>query len=181
MLDTGEQQEIRDRAKGIVAAWQEDQRGPIESLTLDGYIDLVEAAALAADEGNASLRLWVSAARRAGASWEQVGVALGVSRQAAQRRFAATADEPENSTAKRVRGMNAFNEVSRMTAEGADGYELVGGGFLYLDFRFVGQPVENIRVASTRSTRTIGEMEDEGWTHQFSWPPFNYFSRHLPE
>lgn len=146
-------------------------------MTLEGYLDLVQAAALVAEEGNTSLRQWVSAARRAGASWEQIGGALGVSRQAVQRRFGPIGDEPEPLAAKRVRGMTSFNEVTRMTDEGANGYELVGGGPLFLDFRFVGEPVENVRVASTRSGRTIAEMEGEGWTHQFSWFPFHYFSR----
>ncbi|MGB3736736.1 MAG: hypothetical protein WA964_17385 [Ilumatobacter sp.] len=119
----------------------------------------------------------VSAARRAGASWEQVGTALGVSRQAAQKRFGESFDDVTSSTEKRVTGVNAFNEVQVMADEGADGWEVVRANFFTLYFRHAGHPVDNVRLVSLRRGKPISEMEADGWTHQFSWFPYTYYSR----
>lgn len=48
----------------------------------------VEAAAGAVESSESRLQEAVDAARRNGRSWTRIGVALGVSRQAARQRFA---------------------------------------------------------------------------------------------
>lgn len=68
----------------------ESDESPVgESVTLDRAEDLL-AVAQAADDAAASearLREAVDIARAHGRSWGRVGLALGVSRQAAQQRF----------------------------------------------------------------------------------------------
>ncbi|MDH4365676.1 MAG: hypothetical protein OEY70_16500, partial [Acidimicrobiia bacterium] len=88
MLTPREEQELRSRTADLVLSWYLEQRGALESADAEGYRALVGAATIVADESDTSLRNWVGAARRAGLRWQDVGTTLGVSRQAAQKRFA---------------------------------------------------------------------------------------------
>ncbi len=190
MLNLREEQDVRDRIADLVTNWQIEQRGAIESMPVEGYLDLVQAAAIVSEESGLSLQRWVSATRRAGASWEQIGTALGVTRQAAQKRFASFAEdisvteqgETEDGDGggdgeKLVRGVNSFNEVEILSEQGAAGYEVVRAGWAKLFFRPTDHPVENVRVVSLRRGKPIAEMESEGWTHVFSWYPYTYYTR----
>lgn len=158
-------------------AWQQETRGEINEMVLDDYLDLVQAAAIAADEGEHSLKRWVSASRRTGASWEQIGRALGVSRQAAQKRFGESFDESVTPNEKKVRGVTAFNEVEVLAEQGAAGYEVIRASWGTLFFRHVGHPVENVRRVSMRQSSVISEMESSGWTFVFRWTPYTYYTR----
>ncbi len=186
MLNLREEQEVRDRIADLVTNWQIEQRGAIESMPVEGYLDLVQAAAIVSEEGALSLQRWVSATRRAGASWEQIGAALGVTRQAAQKRFASFAEDTlvteqggdgDEDGVKLVRGVNSFNEVEILSEQGTAGYEVVRAGWAKLYFRPTVRPVENVRVVSLRRGKPIAEMESEGWTHVFSWYPYTYYTR----
>lgn len=177
MLKLTEEQDIRDRTNDLITTWQLEQRGDIEEMTLPDYLDLVEAAAVAAEEGDLSLKRWVSASRRAGASWEEVGTALGVSRQAAQKRFGESFDDSVAPSEKRVSPVTAFNEVQVLADEGAAGYEVVRAGWGVLYFRHVGHAVENVRRVSLRQSSMITEMESLGWTFVFRWTPYTYYTR----
>ncbi|MEZ5235585.1 MAG: hypothetical protein R2749_23245 [Acidimicrobiales bacterium] len=180
MLSPREEQELRNRTADLVLAWHLEQRGALESADVDGYRSLVEAAAVVADESEASLRNWVAAARRAGLSWEDIGATLGVTRQAAQKRFAPS--EPPLGAGgpgeRLVRtGVTAFNEVEVLRREGLLGHRLVGGGLAKLYFEQTDRAWEHVRVVSLRRGKPIAEMEAEGWTHVFSWYPYTYFAR----
>lgn len=186
MLTPREEQDLRSRTADLVLSWHLEQRGALESADADGYRALVEAAAIVADESDGSLRNWVGAARRAGLSWEDIGTTLGVSRQAAQKRFApgesqdrgALWDVATPSPGQRTRtGVTAFNEVEVLREEGAAGNRVVGAGFGRLFFEQTDRPWENVRVVSLRRGRPISEMEADGWTHVFSWYPYTYFTR----
>lgn len=182
MLNPREEQELRNRTADLVLNWQIEQRGALESADADGYRNLVEAAAIVADESDASLRNWVGAARRAGLSWEDIGGALGVSRQAAQKRFAPAdrAASVEGPGERVVRtGVTAFNEVEVLRTEGLAGRRVVGADWLTLFFVHTDQQWENVRVVSLRRGKPIAEMEAEGWTHVFSWYPYTYYTRPL--
>lgn len=65
-----------------------------ESVRVDNTEDLarVAHASQAVRDDEADLRRQVAAARDAGRSWNQIAVALGVSRQAARQRFAEKAE-----------------------------------------------------------------------------------------
>lgn len=177
MLTLAEEQNIRDRTTDLIATWQLEQRGDIEAMVLEDYLDLVQAAAVAAEEGNLSLQRWVSASRRAGASWDQIGTALGVSRQAAQKRFGESFDDSITPSEKRVAMVTAFNEVAVLASEGAAGYEVSRASWGTLYFRHVGYPVENVRRVSLRQSSVVSEMEANGWSFVFSWMPYTYYTR----
>lgn len=63
-----------------------------------GPLDHLAGAVTAADQLNeqsdALIGYFVDQARSSGASWSQIGAAMGVSKQAAQKRFVARDDEP---------------------------------------------------------------------------------------
>ncbi|MCC6437952.1 MAG: hypothetical protein IT196_23200 [Acidimicrobiales bacterium] len=182
MLSPREEQELRNRTADLVLGWHLEQRGALESADAAGYRSLVEAAAVVADESETSLRNWVSAARRAGLSWEEIGTCLGVTRQAAQKRFAPP--EPAVAAAglgERIvrNGVLAFNEVEVLQVEGLLGRRVVGAGWAKLYFEQTDQPWENVRVVSLRRGKPIAEMEAEGWSHVFSWYPYTYYTRPL--
>src|SRR5690606_22681013 len=61
----------------------------------EAYLDLVSIAARAERQTEELLRSSVAAARSAGQSWEAIGARLGISRQAAQKRFGRPDEEGE--------------------------------------------------------------------------------------
>ncbi len=156
----------------------------LDSASVDDFRRLVRAAYVVSDEAGHSLHRWVDAGRHAGLSWADIGEVLGVTRQAAQQRFArssAFADVPiqesdESKTIVRT-GMTAFNEVSVLEEEGRKGNSLVGAAPLKLFFSPRGVPHENMRVTALRPISVIKRYESAGWTYVLSWFPFHYFTR----
>jgi ATP-dependent Clp protease ATP-binding subunit ClpA len=61
---------------------------------LDRLSDAVTAADELNEQADALIGYFVDQARASGASWSQIGAAMGVSKQAAQKRFVARDDEP---------------------------------------------------------------------------------------
>jgi hypothetical protein len=61
---------------------------------LEHLADAVTVGQRLQDQADALIGHYVDQARRAGASWSQIGVQLGVSKQAVQQRFVARADVP---------------------------------------------------------------------------------------
>jgi hypothetical protein len=61
---------------------------------LDRLADAVIAAGQLDEQSDALIGHFVDQARSSGASWSQIGSAMGVSKQAAQKRFVAREDEP---------------------------------------------------------------------------------------
>src|SRR4051794_36446447 len=79
------------------------------------HLDLVVITRRAHDQTNRLLHSAVSSARWAGASWEAIGSALGMSRQAAQQRFGHKPSEDAMSTEHRqLVGLTAFNEMDQL-------------------------------------------------------------------
>ncbi len=159
----------------------------LDTASADDFRQLIRAADIVADEAGHSLHRWVDAGRHAGLSWSDVGEVLGVSRQAAQQRFARSSAFTDLSTPETDHGadlicrtgMTAFNEVAALEEEGRNGNELVGAAPLKLFFAPRGTPWENVRVTAPalRRSALIKRYEGEGWTHAVTWYPFHYFTR----
>lgn len=118
----------------------------------------------------------VHQARRAEIPWSAIGDLMGMSRQAAQQRFAP--EEPSDATSKTTRnifGATAFNEMQILESEGRAGNHLVGFGPLYLTVMPSEQVWEHRRVTSLNIVNK--RMEASGWTYVGSWFPFHYFKR----
>ncbi len=184
-MDTDQETELRAMASDLVLDWHNEigAKG-LDRATKADYEHLIEAAAVVADESGECLTRWVSVGKRSGMSWADIGKILGISRQAAQQRFAppkmflgvGRVGTEEDDLLVRT-GMNAFNEVAVLEEEGRNGNELVGAAPLKLFFAPRGAKWENRRVTTARTRAVIAEYEDNGWTHALTWYPFVYFSR----
>ncbi|MET9837193.1 hypothetical protein ABZZ01_05210 [Streptomyces virginiae] len=189
LLEPVEMDRIR---KGIAAAVLGAPEGLAESLEHDphGYLRLVDASRVGAEEASRLLREAVQGARAAGHSWDAVGRVLGVSRQAAQQRFAGKAaggasasappaggpDAPERRT---LGGLSAFNEMAALEEAGRDGWHMVGYGPFFHEVEASGHPWEHCRV-TLPSVGRHRRMESEGWIPVGAgWFPWRYYKRPL--
>lgn len=171
------QARLRSDIEGAVLAHAgfEDTAGGTDRESL---LKLLDACNLALDECGLLQKNTVHQARRAEVSWAAIGEHLGITRQAAQQRFAPEVEEevaPAGSI-RRIYGATAFNEMQMLAAEGKAGFHLVGFGALYLSVKASRHVWEHRReTALTDSKRT--RLEAAGWTFVGGWFPFQYFKR----
>ncbi|MFD7256348.1 hypothetical protein [Streptomyces sp. NPDC059874] len=186
----GPQETVRIR-EGIAAAVLGAREGLAASLEhdADGYLRLVDASRVGAEEASRLLREAVQGARAAGHSWDTVGRVLGVSRQAAQQRFAGKAEdivasEPPaggaDAAERRVLSpLSAFNEMAALAEAGREGWHLVGYGALFHEVEASDRPWEHCRVTLASGGRHR-RMEAEGWIPVGAgWFPWRYYKRPL--
>ena len=95
------------RLDQLVAAVTADRHTPLDRVT--GAVELAERLGETAD---AVVGHFVDDARRAGASWSQIGQSMGVSKQAAQKRFVART-EARSGAPDPSQGFSAFTEDAR--------------------------------------------------------------------
>lgn len=141
------------------------------------HLDLVVLTRRAHDQTNRLLHAAVSSARSAGSSWEAIGSALGMSRQAAQQRFGLkpSADAGPNEHRQLV-GLTAFNEMEQLNEWGRHGWHSVGFGPWFHDVEHSTTQWEHRRaVIGSRKAR---ELEAEGWERIGTmWFPWMYLKR----
>jgi hypothetical protein len=89
--DRGDYQDLRLTARNLGRKKVRDQRGPLSAETV---LAELQAQGIVARMAAIGLKDTVRDAINFGASWNDVGVALGVTRQAAHKRFAAMVGEP---------------------------------------------------------------------------------------
>ena len=82
---------LRHTARNLGRKAVRDQRGPLSAETV---LDELRAQGIVARVAAIGVRDAVRDAINFGASWNDVGVALGITRQAAHKRFAAIVDQP---------------------------------------------------------------------------------------
>ncbi|MFB6808091.1 hypothetical protein [Streptomyces sp. NPDC056387] len=186
LLNPAEIDRIRE---AIAAAVLGSPEGLADSLDHDahGYLRLLDASRIGAEEASRLLREAVQGARAAGHSWDTVGRVLGVSRQAAQQRFTAKAaaagssappsrgpDAPERRT---LGGLTAFNEMAALDEAGRDGWHMVGYGPFFHEVEASGHPWEHCRMTLPSGARHR-RMEAEGWIPVGAgWFPWRYYKR----
>ncbi|MET9610776.1 hypothetical protein ABZZ17_37795 [Streptomyces sp. NPDC006512] len=187
----GPEETVRIR-EGIAAAVLGASDGLADSLEHDaaGYLRLVDASRVGAEEAGRILREAVQGARAAGHSWDTVGRILGVSRQAAQQRFGdkakgavpsgAAAGGPDGPERRVLSPLSAFNEMAALTAAGLEGWHLVGYGSFFHEVEASDHPWEHCRVTLAAGGRNR-RMEAEGWIPVGAgWFPWRYYKRPLP-
>jgi hypothetical protein len=142
-------------------------------------LDLVVIASDAHTETGKILRASVSSARSAGWSWEAIGKALSMSRQAAQQRFGIKTEPAENSPDRqRLVGLTASNEMEILNEKGRHGWHSVGFGPLFHDLEKSDIQWEHCRMFV--GSRKARNLEPNGWDRIGTmWFPWHYFKRPL--
>lgn len=142
-------------------------------------LDLVVIASDAHTETGKILGSAVSSARAAGWSWEAVGKALGMSRQAAQQRFGLKAAIAEPSLERqRLVGLTATNEMDVLNEKGRHGWHSVGYGPLFHDLEKSDFQWEHCRAFV--GSRKAKILETQGWERIGTmWFPWHYFKKPL--
>jgi ATP-dependent Clp protease ATP-binding subunit ClpA len=90
--------------------------GPLENVA-----DAFEVSAQLDEQADALIGYFVDQARRSGASWSQIGSAMGVSKQAAQKRFVGAVPDAPDLSRFTQRAVNVITAAGRLAA-------LDGGG-----------------------------------------------------
>ncbi|MEU5426497.1 hypothetical protein AB0H73_12940 [Streptomyces olivoreticuli] len=176
--------------EGIAAAVLGTPDGLAESLEHDpaGYLRLVAATRVGAEETSRLLREAVQGARAAGHSWDTIGRILGVSRQAAQQRFAAkgtaaapgaTAGGPGAPERRVLTPLTAFDEMAALAEAGLEGWHVVDYGPFFHVVEASDRPWEHRRVPFAVGNRRR-RMEAEGWVSVGAGSfPWAYYKRPL--
>lgn len=181
-LDAEEEERIREGVADAVLAGPTGMRDALDH-DPDSYLRLVAATRVGAEETSRLLREAIGGARSAGHSWDVVGRLLGVSRQAAQQRFApggpagdAGITAPGAPARRVLTPLTAFNEMEALDRAGLEGWHLVDFGPFFHVVEASGQPWEHRRVPFALGSR-LRRLEIEGWTAVGAWFPWRYLKR----
>jgi hypothetical protein len=181
-------------SKAAQAASQARLRGDIEKAVLvhaalgdavgdhdpEGLLRLVDACSLAVEECGLLQKNAIHQARRADVPWASIGEHLGISRQAAQQRFAPEAETAPGGSVRQIFGATAFNEMQMLAAEGKAGFHLIDFGALSLSVKASPHVWEHRRETALTVDGKRARLEAAGWTYVGSWFPFHYFKRIKP-
>lgn len=164
----------------------------------DAYLDLIRLGSRAAAYTDELLARAVGSARSAGLSWEAIGAELGVSKQAAHKRFGlpvgrvaerpaqagqgvmGDADTAASAAAQLVLSpLTAFNEMEVLERVGKYGWHSVGYGPLYHLVVKSPRQWQHARIATFGGGPT--PLEGHGWQRVGKgWFPWAYYKRELP-
>jgi len=150
--------------------------GPHAADDASGLLTLLDSCNVALEECSVLQRNAVHQARRAEVSWAAIGERMGITRQAAQQRFAPEEESAPTGNLRRIEGATAFNEMQLLAAQGKEGFHLVGFGALYLLVKPSRQVWEHRRETALMPG-TRARLEATGWTYVGGWFPFQYYKR----
>jgi hypothetical protein len=149
---------------------------------VDDYLGLIAAAALMESQARALLHDAVVSARSAGATWSAIGATLGMSKQAAQKRFSvdATPSSSGVDADERILGpVTAFDEMAELDLAGRYGWHSVEFGPFFHRVVRSGTQWEHARVTMLRGRAKARAMASEGWQVIGSEFPYTYLKRDL--
>jgi hypothetical protein len=145
------------------------------------YLSLIEVASDVESQARTLLREAVDAARSAGATWSAIGSTLGMSKQAAQKRFATTHSPvcPAIGPDERILGpVTTFDEMAELVLAGEYGWHSVEIGPLFHRVLRSDTKWEHVRISMLTSSRRAA-MQAEGWQVIRSAFPYTYLKRSL--
>jgi len=147
----------------------------------EAWLDLIVRAKQAHDETADILAEAVMAARAADVSWEAIGSALQISRQAAQQRFGRSPRSVEDIEPdwRRMTGLTAYNEMSELNRVGRYGWHSVANGPFFHDV-----VRDTVQWEHQRTTFLVdtARMAREGWQRAGRpWFPWLYWARPTDE
>ncbi|KZM33984.1 hypothetical protein [Oerskovia enterophila] len=155
------------------------------------HLELVALTARAHLATEELLATAVSSARSAGHSWEAVGTALGITRQAAQQRFGRPAGPGDGAPGlvddliagavpgdtRTLAPVTALTEMAALEVYGRHGWRSIGFGAAFHTIERTIQQWEHKRVYVLGASR-FG-LEAEGWERIGTWFPWVYYARGL--
>jgi len=136
----------------------------------DAYLDLVRLVRDARDTTDGMLRDAITSARAAGCTWNDVGGVLGMSRQAAQQRFAPVVDAAGDSRGSMVLApLTAFDEMRVLARAGRYGWHCVGFGAGYHVVERDEWQWEHVRTSFGRRPGEGWQRVGQGWGWWAYW------------
>lgn len=144
----------------------------------EDFLHLVTGAATLQTEATRLLRTSIASARTAGATWQSIGTTLGMSKQAAQKRFAPPPAPRaiELDPNERILGpTTAFHELHELALAGRYGWHSVEVGTNFHRVIRSDTHWEHTRV--TMSPGRVRELCTEGWEVIDSGFPYTYLKR----
>lgn len=155
--------------------------GPPEPRTAADYLELIDVAGGVEAGSRALLRETVLAARSVGVTWPAIGDRLGVSKQAAQKRFAADPADAEAPAGPDERLLGPigfrFDERAELELAGRYGWHLVEVGTYFHRLRHASTQYEHVRVSML--TGKAAGLGAQGWITVGSSFPYTYLVRDL--
>lgn len=169
---------LRDQIESVVA--EHAHREPHDAGDPGGFLNLAKASTEALHTCESLQKEAVHQARRADHSWSDIGNLLGITRQAAQQRFAAdTLPAEDDQGIRRITWANANDEMQILKTVGLNGYHLVELGGLWMEVAQSTTAWEHRREVSDEIAGKQAEIEAQGWEYVGRWFPFHYFKRKL--
>lgn len=144
----------------------------------EDFLSLVTSAAALRTEADNLLRTSVVSARDAGATWQSIGATLGMTKQAAQKRFAppAGARPAELNAKERVIGpTTSFDEMHELALAGQYGWHSVDFGATY--HRVIRSDTQWKHLRVTISPGRVRGFVADGWLLIGSRFPYTYLKR----
>jgi len=152
-----------------------------EPQSVSDYLSLIEVASDIESQARTLLGEAVDAARCAGATWSAIGSTLGMSKQAAQKRFATTHSPvtPAIGPDERLLGpVTTFDEMAELALAGEYGWHSVEIGNLFHRVLRSDTTWEHARISMLTGSRRAA-MQAEGWQVIRSAFPYTYLKRNL--
>ena len=170
---------LRANTADLMFDWARKRNPPMTGQSGEGFYDAIVAANTIADEAKTNLSHWVEAASRSGLSWEEIGEALGITKQAAYKKFSLGSNNTTGSLADNVivvaTNSSSIEETRLLRNRGRDGYELIDVGPNSL--MFIQTEIE------WEYNRGVGRYRDRvthgNWKWVASRPPLHYAKREV--
>lgn len=144
----------------------------------EDFLSLVIGAAALRAEADGLMHTAVTAARSAGATWASIGMSLGMTKQAAQKRFAPPADrhlDELNPNERTIGPTTSFDEMQELALAGRYGWHSVHFGAFHHDVIRSNTAWEHLRV--TISPARVRQLLTDGWELIGSSFPYTYLKR----
>ena len=128
-------------------------------------------------EARRLLQQTVLSARRAGTTWSAIGETLGISKQAAQKRFTAQSGAPDDplSPHERLLGpVDMFNEMDELNLAGRYGWHSIGFDLSHHRVAHSATQWEHIRVMDAQR---VPDLEESGWSIIGKAFPYTFLTR----
>lgn len=170
----------RDLTRQVVAEAIGRLGADTEPHHVDEYLALIVAVKQMESETRSILHDAVNSARGAGATWSTIGATLGMSKQAAQKRFhdARTPAADDLDPDERILGpVTAFDEMAELELAGRYGWHSVDFGPYFHRVVHSDTQWEHKRISMLRLG--LGALRDDGWQVIRSQFPFTYLKRDL--